>query len=394
MAARKNFPLKKRPINVVCDYVVNEPEQDEPVDLCIKRVKYDEDVKPTLPLKAININKIRNEQHNDSAFSFENAECEKYLQSKYSGNKSPSSSSPQPLYDMLPAYHYDRYYHENAIHIKQEYTPSNPSREYTTLPDYSLPKTPFEFYSKHHSVKEERYTQPNSRYMPYALKHNSSMHEQYHMASSPNSLNSIGSPRSSVSPLSTSSINDEFYHHMTKSSAASYDITAVPPQYCEDKSETPRYQCTECGKSYSTYSGLTKHTQFHCPAIEGNQAKKTYDCEYCDKVYTSSGALKMHIRTHTLPCKCEICGKAFSRPWLLQGHIRTHTGEKPFSCQHCHRAFADRSNLRAHLQTHSDVKKYSCTTCVKTFSRMSLLTKHTESGCAGLHRSLSPHQYL
>ena len=145
---------------------------------------------------------------------------------------------------------------------------------------------------------------------------------------------------------------------------------------------SPRYQCPDCGKSYSTYSGLSKHQQFHCAAAEG-QTKKSFSCEYCEKVYVSAGALKMHIKTHTLPCKCHLCGKAFSRPWLLQGHIRTHTGEKPFSCQHCNRAFADRSNLRAHLQTHSDVKKYSCQSCNKTFSRMSLLSKHQEGGCPG-----------
>lgn len=146
---------------------------------------------------------------------------------------------------------------------------------------------------------------------------------------------------------------------------------------------SPRYQCPGCAKSYSTYSGMTKHQQYHCAAAEG-QLKKTFTCKFCQKLYTTLGALKMHIRTHTLPCKCHLCGKCFSRPWLLQGHIRTHTGEKPFSCQHCKRAFADRSNLRAHLQTHSDVKKYSCATCSKTFSRMSLLLKHQEGGCPGV----------
>ena len=141
--------------------------------------------------------------------------------------------------------------------------------------------------------------------------------------------------------------------------------------------EQLKYVCSTCNKSYSTFSGLSKHKQFHCN-LDG---KKEFTCKYCDKTYVSLGALKMHIRTHTLPCKCKICGKAFSRPWLLQGHVRTHTGEKPFTCVHCLRAFADRSNLRAHLQTHSDVKKYSCKTCSKTFSRMSLLLKHEDS-CA------------
>ncbi|ODM94848.1 Zinc finger protein-likeSNAI2, partial [Orchesella cincta] len=186
------------------------------------------------------------------------------------------------------------------------------------------------------------------------------------------------SPPHSISPKAeTLSVSS------SSSSASTSPVqNQSPPQLSQitpiNVNGSVRYQCPDCNKSYSTFSGLSKHIQFHC----ASQNKKQFICKFCDKVYVSLGALKMHIRTHTLPCKCNMCGKAFSRPWLLQGHIRTHTGEKPFSCQHCNRAFADRSNLRAHLQTHSEVKKYSCKACSKTFSRMSLLVKHEDSGCA------------
>lgn len=111
------------------------------------------------------------------------------------------------------------------------------------------------------------------------------------------------------------------------------------------------------------------------------RSDRPFCCHLCTKIYYSMSALKMHVRTHTLPCKCTLCGKAFSRMWLLNGHLRTHTGEKPFACVICARAFADRSNLRAHMQTHSEVKRYRCVRCSKTFSRMGLLTKHQMSAC-------------
>lgn len=244
------------------------------------------------------------------------------------------------------------------------------------------------------------------RFTPYRVDQHRPLFNVYPLspASSQASYNSYESPRRSVSPVSTTSstsdsLNSSYSIFRDVSALSVVDTTvaasSIPTrrpssndkqqqQHQQQSPKNAHYQCRDCSKSYSTHSGLSKHLQFHCPAVEGNQAKKHFSCKNCDKVYTSLGALKMHIRTHTLPCKCDICGKAFSRPWLLQGHIRTHTGEKPFSCQHCHRAFADRSNLRAHLQTHSDVKKYSCTTCSKTFSRMSLLTKHLEVGCSGL----------
>ncbi|KAH8306046.1 hypothetical protein KR018_008270 [Drosophila ironensis] len=185
------------------------------------------------------------------------------------------------------------------------------------------------------------------------------------------SSSSSSSAHSSHSSNSISSSSSSFMYN-----SAAKDSTSA------SAAKNYRFKCEQCQKMYSTSMGLSKHQQFHCPAAECNQEKKTHSCEECGKLYTTIGALKMHIRTHTLPCKCPICGKAFSRPWLLQGHIRTHTGEKPFECPDCPRSFADRSNLRAHQQTHVDVKKYACQVCHKSFSRMSLLNKHTSSNCS------------
>ncbi|CAH0556857.1 unnamed protein product [Brassicogethes aeneus] len=332
----KNYshcPLKKRPVPIIEDI------SDEPENLSTK------------PEDLSRFGRLKSESPVSTPESAPQSPFSTVLTSPPG---SPPRSSPSPQHFYQPPIKVEAHLPYPAP-ISPEYAPTNWHRSVAPM---------YHPYS----------------YMPY--------HHHYDYAAmgptSPYSDNSLSPPHHMQQPLQPLALRPTTnFLSLDQHSLSPNSSTTSPSPDVEDLSEKRlkgiRHQCPDCGKSYSTFSGLSKHRQFHCAAGDG--PKKSFSCKFCEKVYVSLGALKMHIRTHTLPCKCSICGKAFSRPWLLQGHIRTHTGEKPFSCTFCNRAFADRSNLRAHLQTHSDVKKYSCTSCSKTFSRMSLLTKHNEGGC-------------
>ena len=165
----------------------------------------------------------------------------------------------------------------------------------------------------------------------------------------------------------------------SKENCDSKEASKSPSSSLSSTKSQRNLNISSSSSSSSNASASSSFTHLLDDQAKTSSNESMFNCKHCEKSYMTPGALKMHIRTHTLPCKCKICGKSFSRPWLLQGHVRTHTGEKPFKCEICFRAFADRSNLRAHMQTHSFIKKYHCSFCDRTFSRMSLLNRHNEN---------------
>nr|XP_045011481.1 zinc finger protein 426-like [Jaculus jaculus] len=82
------------------------------------------------------------------------------------------------------------------------------------------------------------------------------------------------------------------------------------------------HECKECGKAFTTNSGLTTHIRSH-------SRRKAYECKECGKVFGKSSGLIEHMRSHTgeKPFECNQCGKAFASSSYLIAHLRTHTGE-------------------------------------------------------------------
>ncbi|KAK4880512.1 hypothetical protein RN001_008658 [Aquatica leii] len=269
----KNYshcPLKKRPVHLVED-ISDQPENlsTKPEDLSISR--HTSVSPPVTPL----------------------------ISPSVSPPSSPATSPPisPPMSPPSPTQHlYQPIKTENCVPyrppISPEYAPQTWHRSVTPL--YPPAYHPF---------------------MPYHYNH------EYMGIMSPSSPYSDSScspphPHTHNQPLAPLALRPTMYSSIDQSSLSPNSSTTSPPPpttNAEDLSEKRRqgirHQCPDCGKSYSTFSGLSKHRQFHCAAGDG--PRKSFSCKYCEKVYVSLGALKMHIRTHTLPYVVEESGNVF-----------------------------------------------------------------------------------
>ncbi|KAI1903139.1 hypothetical protein AGOR_G00024130 [Albula goreensis] len=143
-------------------------------------------------------------------------------------------------------------------------------------------------------------------------------------------------------------------------------------------SKNKSYNCTHCGRTFTTLTNFIVHQQIH--RGEGKE-ERPYCCSQCGKRFYREGSLKKHQQTHTggLSHHCSQCKKSFTRKSALLSHQNTHKREKPCYLLKQGGGFAPKSNSDEEIHMLSRDKVNSHSQCGEKFCTENSLKRHSQS---------------
>ena len=167
----------------------------------------------------------------------------------------------------------------------------------------------------------------------------------------------------------------------------------------------PQYFCEICGKGFLRPSTLHAHRKVHEPreikggrggsrkgescavcmaakvtsihcSLHGPPKLQGFICQDCGKDFSSSSGLHAHAQQHKAPrFSCEICGKMFTYKCNWKNHLELHAG-KTYTCDSCTKTFPTKRHLHSHKKKHTKTINIICPLCCKGLKKKSGLYTH------------------
>lgn len=187
-------------------------------------------------------------------------------------------------------------------------------------------------------------------------------------------------------------------HNMIEHYARMHSVRNLKCKFCETlfslyrdlkrhlKHHNIHFACEKCGKMYRSLRTFTVHQKTH----EDDFVKPEYECTTCGKKFSTKYVLRYHVKSEHMGLKksfiCPTCGKSFTQKQSYIMHANVHLGIRPFVCEVCGFSFPYEKSLREHKYMHEDGKHFKCEICGKQFKQPSALGTHMK-----IHKETKDH---